>query len=684
MPLRMVSLASQLEQNILTISGQAIDADPRTGLPVSHAEEIPQAAPGIPDLNQVMMAWGTRAQQYNDMRAIAGTLFEQIGAMRQAVQDAQNHCLVQSNRLQESQDRLSEAQELLTATNRTSLVKDEILKQLDHSAFSIAASRIIFEHAAQDIIPPSTVIRFSNGREEVFQDGNRHHERMVAGVEGVKTVLDAAATDVLSLGAPLTDKRRPPFSFPAEVLDVAKGLPGGLTIENIRTSYEQHVASGQSGSHTERITLDVPHNEDDFVADIPRIQPQVHQPAGEEKASTTPSAPPAEQKKKKSTRATRKIKTEDDAATRSLENAQQLHRKRSRPNTTIITQGSVKHINTTKKMATVHLWNDYGHVVPSQADTNMTQHQGQSAFRCKTPHGSGWDVYGSRGQDNAAVWCPECNKRMTETVPFWLPPGRFVYQLRLGWGLDEMGNVLNADGIAIDLGHNNVTAYADEAQGATDGWTRGTRWFKIPVQQDLKKPADLSRSVKKAVDSMPVFNPGTRKAKGFSVFKGNKDSWAELADFHTKRFEAKAPSFVEKFGGPSLVNIALQGLLQEVMAKLTERNSKAFDVTKDWFVEQDLQQWSNEKQNLDAFLKDIGLVVPRAKKFKKKDAPTVKQEVQEEVASTKRKRSASRDSDGSDDNQGEDEAQRGKRQNSSLAPSADITAGSKFGWDMDF
>jgi hypothetical protein len=167
-------------------------------------------------MTQAMMAWGTRAQQYNALRAIVGRLFEQHGALHRQVQDARDHCLGQTSKLREAEEESREAQKLLTEANRTSLIKDDILKHLDHAAFNIAASRAIFEHTAHDMVPPSTIMRFSDGREEVFHhDGTRQQERLVAGIEEVKTLLDAAATYVLSLGAPLTGERRTPFSFPA-------------------------------------------------------------------------------------------------------------------------------------------------------------------------------------------------------------------------------------------------------------------------------------------------------------------------------------------------------------------------------------------------------------------------------------------------------------------------------------
>jgi hypothetical protein len=605
-------------------------------------------------MNQMMVQWGERAREYNTLAGATEGIVKKSKDLRLQVEDAQKHCLVQSNKLNESQERLRQAHELLDESNRTSLAKDDILNRLDQAAFSIAASSAIFEHAAENFIPPSTVIRFGDGRETVFQDGNQQREKMEAGLQFVKTVLHAAADDILLLGSPLTDTRRTPFAFPKEVMDVAKSLPGGLTIENIKTSYQQH---------TDRVTLDAPHTQGDTVPDIPRFQAPVLMQTGEgEAASTTSSARPVEQKgsSKSKQRAKREIKTEDDAATRSTDKARDLHRRRSKPNTTVILQGSNKQINSTKKQSTAHLWNDYGHVVPLQADTNMSKHQGESAYKCSTLHGSGWDVYGSVKQDKSVCWCPECNKKMTETVPFWLPAGRFVYQLRLRWGVDEAGNVLNPDGIAIDPGYNNITEYAEESQGLNDGWTKGNRWFKVPVQHDaFKQPAIPSKPVK--ADSMPVCLPGTRKVKNSNIFKGLKNDWAELAKFHTRRFESKAPTFVGKFGGPGLVNITLQTLIPAVTKKLAERDSKAFDVTRDWFLAQDLEHWGDQKCNLDAFFRDIGLVIRRPRKpTTKKEKPLVKQEEEGDFAGKKRKRSNVEedddDEDEDEDDEGEDES----------------------------
>jgi hypothetical protein len=663
MALCKVSLASQLEHTMLTITGPATETDPLSKLPLSQAKELPQAAPGFPDMTAAMLQWSIRAQQYNTVREIAGDMLEEIRKLRRQVKDAQNHCLGQSNKLRE-------AHKLLTTVDRTTLPKDEILKRLDHSAFSIAASEVIFEHAAKEAIPPSVVIRYSDGREQVFQDGDEQQQRVVAGLKNVKAVLEAAAEDILLLGAPLTEQRRSPFTFPTDVLATAKEMPGGLTIENIRLSYQQYVSSSPLGSESERITLDVPHNEDEVVGDIPRLQLQVLAPAEEEESSTTPSAHPVEQKTSKA-RSKRTIKSEDDAATRSLKNAQELHKKRMRSNTTVITQGSVKQISRTKKAATVHLWNDHGHVVPSQASTDMSQHQGESALRCSGVHGSGWDVYGSLVKDRTALWCPECNRKMTESVPFWLPAGRFVYQLRLRWGLDEEGNVLNPDGIAIDLGNNNVTFYAPDTQGVSEGWTEGQRWFKNPVQQDAKKLADLSKQAK-PVESMPVFDPGTRRAKGSNTFKGTSGSWADLASFHTKRFVSRDPKFVKDFGGSAMVNITLQTLIQAVKAKLADKNSKAFNLAKDWFVARDLHHWSSD-ESVDAFFLDIGLDIKRRpkKEAKRKEDGLVKQEKDQDVLASK-KRKSKVPGDDEDGGQEDSEAPEGKRQKPSPGPVADI------------
>jgi nitrogen fixation-related uncharacterized protein len=644
--------------------------NPLGELPISHAEELPQAAPGVPDLTKVMMQWGVRAKQYNDLREMAGDLLDERQRMRQKVVDARTHCANQSKKLRDCEKRVEEVEETLSATNRTSLPKDQILRRLDRSAFKIAASGALLEHAAQDIIPPSMVIRFSDGREEIFQDGDQQRQRMLLGLQDANSILAATAEEVLQLGAPLTEKRRPPFTFPTEVLNQAKAMPGGLTLENIRASYTQQAAS-------ERVTLDVSHNEDDVVGEIVRLQTPAPLPTRVKEESGTPSAPPVEQKTK--SKAKRAIKSEGDAATRSSEKAQELHKKRMRPNTTIILQGSTKQINNTKKQATAHLWNDYGHVVPLQADTDMRKHQGESAFRCSSLHGTGWDVYGSKPAGKEVCWCPECNKKMTETVPFVLPAGRYVYQLRLKWGLDEEGNVVNPDGIAIDRGFNNVTFYAEDAPGASnDGWTEGSRWTKKPVQQDAKKSTDPSKPTK-ATESMPSFDAGPRRAKNSNIFKGNSNSWAELATFHTKRFDNKIPKFVKSFGGSAPVNIALQTLIQAVATKLKENDSDVFDITKDWFVAQDLRDWSSEKR-IDAFLRDVGMVIKkRAKKGSSKRGSIKLEEDQDIDASKKRKSDLPPESDDDDDGDGQrgDEGRGRKRQKRDLkkVPEIEQTTG---------
>jgi hypothetical protein len=655
MALRKVSFVSSFKHTMLTITGPAADIDPLSKLPSSHAKDLPIAGGGFPDMTAVLGQWSTRAVEYNAVRELAGNMEKEMAQLRQQVKDAQDHCLGQSNRLRE-------VHAYLSTVKRTTLPKEEILNRLDHSAFRIAASEVMFEHAATEAIPPSVVIRFSDGRERVFQDGNDQQQKVMTGLQDVRAVLETAARDILQLGAPLTEKRRSPFTFSTNILEDAKEMPGGLTLENIWASYQQDVS--------ERITLDVPHDKDEVVEEIPRWEPQVLPPAHQEKSSTTNNPVDLNTSRPRSRRT---IKSEEDAATRSQDNASKLHKKRCRSNTTIITQGSVKQINKTKKIATIHLWNDYGHVVPSQASTDMSKHQGESAWRCAGVHGSGWDVYGSLAVEKVAVWCPECNNKMSETVPFFLPPGRFVYQLRLRWGIDEDGNVLNPDGIAIDLGNNNVKYYAADTQEAVDGWTEGQRWFKNPVQQGTKKTsADLSKQTK-PIASMPTFDSGTRRAKGSNVFKGNKTSWMELTVFHTKRFESRDPEFVKDFGGSAIVNVTLQTLIQAVKTKLAEINSKAFDVSKDWFIARDLRHWGRE-ESMDAFFLDLGLAIKkRPKKEVKKTEGVIKQEEGEGVvASKKRKTEIPLEVSGEDDAQGDGEAPEGKRQRTSPGPVAGI------------
>jgi hypothetical protein len=104
-------------------------------------------------MNQMMVQWGERAREYNTLAGATEGIVKKSKDLRLQVEDAQKHCLVQSNKLNESQERLRQAHELLDESNRTSLAKDDILNRLDQAAFSIAASSAIFEHAAENFIP---------------------------------------------------------------------------------------------------------------------------------------------------------------------------------------------------------------------------------------------------------------------------------------------------------------------------------------------------------------------------------------------------------------------------------------------------------------------------------------------------------------------------------------------------
>ncbi|KAJ4359657.1 uncharacterized protein N0V89_000212 [Didymosphaeria variabile] len=248
------------------------------------------------------------------------------------------------------------------------------------------------------------------------------------------------------------------------------------------------------------------------------------------------------------------------------------------------------------------MWESYAHVLPSFADPNMAKHRGEAALKCTTAHGSGWDLYGSKkgnaGAKTKDLYCPECRKVMRETTSFWLPPGKFVYQLRLGWGIDAEGDVVNEEGVLIDEGNNNVLVYVDEGK---DAWKSGNGW-------KTSKPEPVH-------DQFPTFTAGSRHAttKTGRAYKGVWDNFSSLATFHSRRFTNRAVEWVAEMGGEALVNVALQGMCQAINRKLSAGNT-SFDITTDWFLPQDVEDWVNHEHSLDRFYSDIGVEVPKSRK----------------------------------------------------------------------
>ena len=219
---------------------------------------------------------------------------------------------------------------------------------------------------------------------------------------------------------------------------------------NIKKFYLEFVHSHPNEGT--RNTIAAPGYNGEEVKQIPRIGSDIRNrfrddstPKFKGKPELTPAFTelPADDSPAKSTRARRIIKSEEDANTRAEGPKIERDKRRKRGCATIITQPKPPRITaTTKKATTVPLWHDFGHVLPEGSDGDMSKHQGEPAMRCRTDHGSGWIVYASIPEGKVQVHCPEYNTKMTETSPFWMPPGRFVYQLRLDWGIGREGNVI--------------------------------------------------------------------------------------------------------------------------------------------------------------------------------------------------------------------------------------------------
>ncbi|KAK7189310.1 hypothetical protein PSPO01_04897 [Paraphaeosphaeria sporulosa] len=592
-----------------------------------HDPAVPLAA-GFVDGPRLTKEWPTRAEEYNELHKISKESLEKDAEREKKLEEATEAARKFQKEACDIREEFEAFKVTMEESNRTTLAKDRIFAQLDNASLRLAATSILFGEIALDTIPPSVQVVSAKGEVTVLEDGEIRRAVVQKGVEKAKDLLGEVAADLLMLAAPLAGGYRNPFDIPPEAVEAARKKEGGLSVENLKTAYiELTTANGPE----ERETIDVEGMlaDDSGVQEI--VRPRMNSPARSgnlrtafvKKESTPVSGISVESDRaKKAPRAKREIKNEEDAKTRSSNAMEERDKKRRRAISTVIVEPTPQRIRlTVKKPTTAMLWWKHGHVVPEHADTALEKHQGESAMRCKTEHGTGWVTYGSKAEGSKQVNCPECNKKMTEPAPFYLPPNRIVYQLRLGWGIDERGNVLNEHGVTIDFPFNNITNYVDEGKNAVDGWKEGSTYMKIPVQEQPsggKKNTSLgpkaSEKVSSADSVMPNFFPGTRRSvTGVRGFKGYADNIVNVADFHVKRFKKRAPKFEEEIGGAGVLQVLLQGLLKEVQ----KNTSGLFDICKDWFIERDIREW-NDDQSITKLQQDLGLRV-RPKKRKAKE-----------------------------------------------------------------